>query len=127
MKNVILIDDDEISNFVNTRLFLQSKLVDTVHSIQSSEEAIEYFGDIHSGKEPAPYLVLIDIRMPVLDGFDLIGEIFGRYPGLGEKSLFYFLSSSIDPKDVARANSEDFCKGFLRKPLSRSILEEILG
>jgi hypothetical protein len=28
---------------------------------------------------------------------------------------------------VARANSEDFCKGFLRKPLSRYILEEILG
>ena len=127
MKNVILIDDDEISNFVNTRLLLQSKLVDKVHSIQSAEEAIEYFGEIHAGKEAAPYLVLIDIRMPVLDGFDLISEIFGRYPGLGEKSLFYFLSSSIDPKDVARANSEDFCKGFLRKPLSRSILEEILG
>jgi CheY-like chemotaxis protein len=101
--------------------------VDRVHSIQSAEEAIQYFGEIYSGKIPAPDLVLIDIRMPIIDGFDLMRDILDRYPGLGEKSRFYFLSSSLDPKDEARASSVAFCSGFLRKPLSRSNLEEILS
>jgi CheY-like chemotaxis protein len=127
MKNAVLIDDDEVSNFVNSRLLLQTKLVDRVHSIQAPDEALNYFGEVNAGKEPVPFLVLVDIRMPVMDGFTLTDEIFSRYPGIRGKSLVYFLSSSLDPKDVARAEAGDFCRGFLRKPLSRSNLEDLLA
>jgi len=126
MKSVVLIDDDAVTNFVNTRLLLKTQLVGQVHSIQSTEEALEYFGEISAGKEPNPFLVLVDIRMPIMDGFTLADEIFTRYPDLRGKSLVYFLSSSLDPKDEDRATSLGFCSGFLRKPLSMATLEEML-
>ena len=125
MKQVVLIDDDEISNFVNSQLLLQTRFVDGVKSIQSAEEAIQYFADVDSGKEKAPDLVFVDIRMPVMDGFTLAREIMNRYPDLNGDVLFYFLSSSLDPKDIARAEATELCSGFLRKPLSKAYLEEI--
>ena len=125
MKKVVLIDDDEISNFVNSQLLLQTRFVDDVRSIQSAEEAMAYFGEVVAGKAPVPDLVFVDIRMPVMDGFSLAGEIMKMYPELNGEILFYFLSSSLDPKDVARANETEICSGFLRKPLSKAYLEEI--
>jgi CheY-like chemotaxis protein len=125
MKQVVLIDDDEISNFVNSQLLLQTRFVGNVHSITSAEEAIQYFGEVDAGKAPAPDLVFVDIRMPVMDGFSLAQEIMKRYPDLHGDVLFYFLSSSLDPKDIAKAEATELCSGFLRKPLSKAYLEEI--
>jgi len=125
MKQVVLIDDDEISNFVNSQLLLQTRFVDNVHSIQSAEEAIQYFADVDAGKVPVPDLVFVDIRMPVMDGFTLAREIMDRYPDLHGEVLFYFLSSSLDPKDVAKAEATELCSGFFRKPLSKAYLEDI--
>lgn len=125
MKQVVLIDDDEISNFVNSQLLLQTRFVDSVKSIQSAEDAINYFAEVDAGKEKMPDLVFVDIRMPVMDGFTLAREIMDRFPDLNGEVLFYFLSSSLDPKDVARAEATELCTGFLRKPLSKAYLEEI--
>ena len=125
MKHVVLIDDDEISNFVNAQLLLQTRFVDDVKSISSAEGAIAYFAEVQAGKALIPDLVFVDIRMPVMDGFSLADEILRLYPGLNGKILFYFLSSSLDPKDEDRATNNELSSGFLRKPLSKAYLEEI--
>ena len=125
MKHVVLIDDDEISNFVNSQLLLQTRFVDSVKSIESAEDAIAYFGEVQNGNAPVPDLVFVDIRMPVMDGFRLADEILRLYPSLSGKILFYFLSSSLDPKDEMRADLNQLSSGFLRKPLSKAYLEEI--
>jgi CheY-like chemotaxis protein len=126
MKYAVLIDDDAVTNFINTRILLKSQLVDRVHSIESTEEALRYFEAISVGKEPIPFLVLVDIRMPVMDGFMLTDEIFARHPSLIGESFFFFLSSSLNPKDEERAKANAFCNGFLRKPLSMACLEDIM-
>jgi CheY-like chemotaxis protein len=125
MKHVVLIDDDEISNFVNSQLLLQTRFVDSVKSIESADDAIAYFQEVQDGKVPAPDLVFIDIRMPIMDGFSLADEILRLFPSLNGKVLFYFLSSSLDPKDERRAAGSGLSSGFLRKPLSKAYLEEI--
>ena len=125
MKHVVLIDDDEISNFVNSQLLLQTRFVDDVKSIESAEGAIEYFAEVQAGNAPLPDLVFVDIRMPVMDGFSLADEILRLYPSLNGKILFYFLSSSLDPKDEQRANNNALSSGFFRKPLSKAYMEEI--
>jgi CheY-like chemotaxis protein len=125
MKHVVLIDDDEISNFINSQLLLQTRFVDNVKSIESAEDALAYFGEVIEGRAPLPDLVFVDIRMPVMDGFRLADEILKIYPSLSGKILFYFLSSSLDPKDEQRADASELSSGFLRKPLSKAYLEEI--
>jgi CheY-like chemotaxis protein len=125
MKHVVLIDDDEISNFVNSQLLLQTRFVDDVRSIESAEDALTYFGQVTEGKAPVPDLVFVDIRMPVMDGFRLADEILKQFPSLDGKIMFYFLSSSLDPKDEQRAAASQLSSGFLRKPLSKAYLEEI--
>jgi DNA-binding NtrC family response regulator len=66
-----------------------------------------------AGESPA--LVLADIRMAPRDGFDLLGEIRGRFP-----KIPVVLMSSFSPPGAAERASRAGAAGFLRKPFTEA-------
>lgn len=114
---VMLIDDNIIDLKINSKIIQISKLFDEIIQCQSGEEALNYF-TIHAGAlDKLPNLILLDIQMPEMDGF----EFLDNYKLLPEewksKCLVAMLSSTLDFGDIRKAEANSYVLKLLKKPL----------
>lgn len=126
--NVLLVDDDDSSNFLNKRIIEKLNLADETHVCDNGKVALEYImSNCRLGTVPpcpCPDIVLLDINMPVMNGFEFLSK-YETTDGLEkEKCKIYILTSSSDPNDLTRA--KDFhIEGYINKPLTREKLLDI--
>jgi len=119
-KTCLLIDDNYIDNFVTSRLLENSKFADSVVIHQSSAEAIDALRD----GTISPDVIFLDLRMPVMDGFEFLQE-YDKLDIAKEGVKIFMLSSSLDPTDLRRSLANKYITQFLHKPLTKKILEEL--
>tara|TARA_R110002124_G_scaffold287323_4_gene472821 strand:+ start:4326 stop:4733 length:408 start_codon:yes stop_codon:yes gene_type:complete len=123
---ILLIDDDEPTNFLHKIIIEDSNLAEKVVAVQSGYEALEYLEKKEDGKYPQPGIIFLDINMPAMNGW----EFLERYKQLDEslkgKILVVMLTTSINPDDKKKAMGKGFVKGFLSKPLTTEMLEKII-
>ena len=80
----------------------------------------------HQADQNLKTVVLLDINMPVLDGWEFLEQIQkSNFYHLAELEI-YMVSSSTDERDILKAKDYDFVKGFIIKPLSKEKIQEIL-
>jgi two-component system response regulator len=101
--NVLLVDDDE-----NDRLLFGSALKDTGLSVELFEmpdgcAAINYLLSAAPAEFPLPDVVFLDLKMPAMDGFEVLKEIRSR-PELKGLTVF-ILSHSNERSDMVRAHA----------------------
>lgn len=119
-KTCLLIDDNYIDNFVTSRLLENSKFADNVIIRQSSAEAIESLRD----GIVTPDVIFLDLRMPVMDGFEFLQE-YDKLDIAKDGIKIFMLSSSLDPTDLRRSLDNKYITQFLHKPLTKKILEDL--
>lgn len=119
-KTCLLIDDNYIDNFVTSKLLENSRFADSIIVSQSSAEAIEALRD---GKI-TPDVIFLDLRMPVMDGFEFLQE-YDKLDIAKDGVKVFMLSSSLDPTDLRRSLDNKYITQFLHKPLTKKILEEL--
>jgi CheY-like chemotaxis protein len=124
---ILLAEDDENDVFFMERAFKQAKIANPLHRVKDGEEAIAYLkGEgqyADRGEFPLPYLVLLDLKMPRKNGFELI-EWVRQQPGLKRLPLVVLTSSKEDP-DVNRAY-ELGATTYLVKPVKFEGLVEMM-
>lgn len=123
--HVLLIDDNEIDNFINKKLIEKTGFAEKVDECRSGIAGLEYLRACEKGERPAPSIVFLDIMMPVMDGFEFLEEYEKLSPALREKIRVIMLSSTESFKDLNRANSNKNIFKFLNKPLSEPVLNAI--
>jgi CheY-like chemotaxis protein len=123
-KKIMLVDDDVVTNMVNTRLINKHSNC-IVESYALSMQALEYLKiKSRSASEDLPQIILLDINMPAMDGWEFLEE-FQKLPSHFTDSCdVLILSSSVDRDDVAKSKTYSVVKDFLCKPLT---LEAIRG
>lgn len=124
---VLIIDDDEISNFITESILEQSKRVKEVNVVMSSDEGIKYLKKLASkGSKHLPNLILLDIKMPVKSGWDFLNE-YKRLEDINHSDIvIVMLSSSVYPDDVHKANTFEEVAGYLSKPITLDKVEEVV-
>jgi CheY-like chemotaxis protein len=123
-KCILLIDDDEISNYLTEITIKEHGLALKVETALNGEEGLDKLKAlIKDRNEEIPILILLDIKMPVMDGFGFL-EKFNELD-LENKPTVVILTSSLNPKDMLLAKEFDI-KGYLNKPLSADELRNLL-
>lgn len=121
---VLLIDDDEATNFYNSKVMEMAGCINTTLVFTSASEALEY---LRSDKlEMLPELILLDVNLPQMDGWEFLRQ-FKQMASLVQKvSRVVVLSSSVNPLDRIRA-LEEGAVHFIQKPLTTDDLDELCG
>jgi CheY-like chemotaxis protein len=123
--DVLLIDDDPISNFITSELIQEADLPVSLHTIADSREGLDYILSKY-GKATEPVtnlLVLLDLSMPGLDGFEVIDSL--KANGIHEYIKIAVLTSSDHKKDRDRAQELNVAS-YLHKPLDTAQLQPLL-
>jgi|GEM_PF-459030 len=127
----ILIDDDDIFLLLHTRFlskYLPGSQVDCYSNpslgLDSISRLIEYVAANGQNSEEPPTVVLLDLRMPQLSGWDVLDALLQRFdPTLISNTVhIYLLSSSDDPRDRQKAAQYSIVKNYFVKPLSQELL-----
>jgi CheY-like chemotaxis protein len=125
-RNIFIIDDDEIFIFLTKKMIKSTDLLVQIKTFADGEEAIDYMKIIANNKELLPDIILLDLNMPILDGWGFLEE-FELLEYKIEKSIsIYISSSSISPFDVERAKSNSLVSDFLIKPYGENKIKEIV-
>lgn len=130
LKCILLIDDDEPTNFLNKLILKEMNCAEKIEVAQSGREAINFLTTSRSDKELKnllmPDIVFLDINMPAMDGWEFI-DIFDVFNSQRKKkAVTIMLTTSLNPDDEIRSQTFDQINGYRRKPLSRQMMEEIL-
>jgi CheY-like chemotaxis protein len=123
---VMLIDDNEIDNFINERMIKGCHFSENVYVNTGTQSAVEFLKNLtvkeDVRKEHLPSIIFLDINMPILDGFHFLDEFEKLENGLTKDIKIILLTSSIDPADLTRSEKYGCVKGFLHKPLTQEAL-----
>jgi CheY-like chemotaxis protein len=112
--SIVLVDDNPLDLLINQKMIELSGLQAKVESVNGGPEAVAYLETCHEMGN-YPMLLLLDINMPVLSGFEVLNTC--RQKGyLPEDTLVIMLTSSVHPEDKRLAKELNI--GFMEKPLT---------
>ena len=122
---IMLVDDDEISNFISEKIIKNLGLSTNLKVVTNGRQALQFVKEHDVVQMPCPDFILLDINMPVMDGFQFLEE-FSRLKVPGNENIkIVILTSSSNPMDVASAEKFKI-SGYINKPLSKEKLQAVL-
>lgn len=116
--SILVIDDSKYDRFIASEILEDYVEVLNFVSIDSAQNALEYLQSIEDNPKGLPEIILLDIKMPIMDGFDFLQK-FDEFPeSIKTSCKIFMLSSSIDPNDFQKAQKSKYVVDFIEKPLS---------
>ena len=105
----------------------KNEFSETVDVCEDGMKALEYFENLKVTKEEPPQVLFLDLNMPVSDGWFFLSKYSQLDETIRSQISLFICTSSIDPKDMHRAQELKDVKGFREKPLSTESINEIIG
>lgn len=124
---ILLIDDDPDDNYLHQLVIDESGLFGTVRVVENGQKGLDYLTQTDHPDYVRPDVILLDINMPGMNGFEFL-ERYGQLDqSLRSKLVLLMLTTSINSADTKRAIQISDVKGYLPKPLTKAMLEKIMN
>jgi CheY-like chemotaxis protein len=124
LKVILLVDDDQATNHYHEIMLTDWGVAEKIYKVSNGREALDFLKNQESEK---PSLIMLDINMPVMNGFEFLEE----YEQLNEHEkasyLVFMLTSSLHNRDIERAKGFKSLNGYCEKPMAEDIIRDILS
>lgn len=124
---ICLIDDDEIYIFLMKKLFIAMGVNNEVLSFLNGADAIEELIKLKNNDEILPSIILLDINMPIMDGWEFLKEFRKLHSNISQKIKVYIVSSSIANEDIEKSKTFPEIVDYLTKPVELETLVSIIN
>ena len=130
LRNILLIDDDEITNFIGSDLITAMDIAETVSVAGGGQEALDYmekaYKDAEGGASNIPELILLDMNMPGMDGLGFLEKINSVVNPAMPSPVIVMLSTSFLKEDIAKAfKTSPMVKDYFEKPLTKETVMKV--
>ncbi|MDP2041854.1 MAG: response regulator [Algoriphagus sp.] len=125
---VLLIDDDEATNFYHTIVLEEQSPGMHIQSVSSAKEGLDFLlcKGAYAGL-PQPGIIFLDINMPGMNGWDFLSKYEELSMDIHARSVVVMLSTSLNPDDQERAAKISIVKEFVHKPLTPEIFKRVVN
>ena len=128
LNSILLVDDDEISNLFNKIFIAKLDLNVDVDFVLNGKEALDLLiPSKHYSTILMPCLLLLDIKMPVMNGWEFI-KIYEKEVSVDvkNKTTIVMLTTSENEADKIEAMKNSNIKEFIQKPLSEKDIKYLV-
>ncbi|MEO7766642.1 MAG: response regulator [Ferruginibacter sp.] len=128
---IMLIDDDEPTNFISSMLIEQVDCTKHIEVAESGQNALNYLksmGMDHCGNpdRPCPDIIFLDINMPAMNGWEFLEKYNELQKEQQAKIMIIMLTTSLNPDDELRALKMPIVSGFENKPLTKEKINRVI-
>lgn len=128
-KTIWVIDDDAIYQIIINKIIQRSQMFSTVTSFKNGKEALDALQNIvkniTTDNESLPDIILLDINMPIMDGWEFMEKMGLIKSKFIKNIIIYIVSSSIAAEDKNKSKTYSGILGYLSKPFTVNDLELI--
>ncbi len=122
--HVMLIDDNAIDNLVSKQLMEKHNFAKMVSIHEGAISALDALTS--SSHNELPGLILLDIMMPEMDGFEFLDAFEKLDARITDHCKIVMLSTSDSFTHLNKANKNKFVRRFLNKPLTEKMMNAII-
>lgn len=122
LNTILLIDDDEPTNFLSRMLIEEAHCAEHIQIADSGKVALDYL----SNGNNSPDLIFLDINMPAMNGWEFLEKYRELEKVKQGKIIIIMLTTSLNPDDKIKAGQIPEIAGFEIKPLSSELIDRII-
>jgi CheY-like chemotaxis protein len=117
-KAIWIVDDDAIYQIIVNKIIQRSELFSAISSFKNGRDAIDNLHHAAAINGDLPDIILLDINMPIMDGWEFMEAMALVKPNLNKEIVVYIVSSSIAIEDKSKSKSYENILGYLSKPIT---------
>lgn len=121
---VCIVEDDPTHLFITRKYLELSGIVENIMIYKNGKEAYDKLKAIFLNSESLPEIILLDLNMPIWDGWQFLEE-FNKIP-IEKEIKIYILTSSTSKEDQIKAAEFNLNSNYLIKPISLNEIKSVL-
>ena len=123
--HILIIDDDEINNFIAAKLIDKIPPKAKVSTCINGQEGINFVRNKLNNQNEFPDIIFLDINMPLMNGWEFLEEYEQIKNDIKKKVTINMLSSSVYNDDITKAETYTTVNKFISKPLTVDKIKDL--
>lgn len=128
LDTVMTVDDDSMGQMLSEIVLSDQHFCESIVQLNDGKMALDYFEEqakLPLEEQKIPKLVLLDINMPVLDGWDFLSSFEKKFKHIHPNTKIIVLTSAIDPLTETKASKHPLVFKYIVKPLEPKHIEQL--